>query len=814
MQKYITMTNLKYKRLGLFLIIIVFNFPSEAQEKVSRSYYIDEGLVPREHFVDFTHLKLNASFDPPKGVIKATVEENFKVLRRSLDSLFLDAVNIQFHSVKLDGKTVDYRQDKKGISLFFDPALEWESEHQISIEYEAKPRKGLYFIGWNDSSGRSRKQIWTQGQGVNNRHWIPMYDEKNDKITSEVIVEFDENYEVLSNGKKLKEKKIGGNRKKWHYKISHPHAPYLIMLGIGKYAIEEKKSKSGVPLKFFYYPKEKDHLEPTYRYSLEMFDFLEKEIGVPYPWETYAQIPVQDFMYGAMENTTATIFGDFYLVNSRSFRDKNYLRVNAHELAHQWFGNMVTARSSAHHWLQESFATHYDLVVQREAFGQNHFDWVRRTYNQQAIEASKDDLKPIAHSQAGTVRHYPKGALVLEMLKYVVGREQFNAAIKYYLKKHAYGNVDSKNLLIAFHERLGMSLNWFWEEWIRRGGEPNYEVKLIETEKGLGFYVRQTHQQSDLVGLFKMPIEFEVYFKDGSKESKRIWIDEESHLVEFMLPNDKEVDFTLFDPGSQVLKTVQFSKPLNQLLAQAVKAPSLLDRYDAIEALIKTEFPKKNDFLKERLKAEEFHSIKSLILGHFVPQLNADAAELIKWIIENDSTDAKKAILDYTIRIPRELENDYVKLLRDSSYEVAEKALELLAFYHPEETEKYLNILKDEKGNRSHNIRIKWLEIAYQKDGEAEHLAELIDLTSPAHEFLSRVKAAKALKRINVLTEDALTYLFDGMFSFNSRLSGPMKSVIDHFFEQNKYKKEILNFVTQREWSDREFKKVQDYLIY
>ncbi len=444
------------KIIILLLAFTLLSTNSNAQVE-SRSYYADEGLVPREHSVDFSYLKLKVSFEAEKGLVKGNVTHEFTVLQQHLDSLFLDGVNMTFKEVKLDGQDVKFDKSKKGITLRFDQELAWDSKHQLYIAYEATPNKGLYFVGWKDKTNRSRKQIWTQGQGINNRHWIPMFDEKNDKLVSEIIVDFDEKYKVLSNGVKLKEKNIGNGKKQWHYKISHPHPTYLIMLGIGEYAVEKSKSSSGVPLQFYYYPDQAEQMVPTYRFSKKMFDFFEKEIGVPYPWKTYSQIPVQDFMYGAMENTTATIFGDFYLVDERSYLDKNYVRVNAHELAHQWFGDLITARSSAHHWLQESFATHYDLMYQGEAFGKDHFDWVRRNYNNQAIDASKKDLKPIAHSAAGTVRHYPKGAFVLQMLKYVVGREQYNAAIKYYLEKHAYGNVDSKNLLIAFHERLGLS---------------------------------------------------------------------------------------------------------------------------------------------------------------------------------------------------------------------------------------------------------------------------------------------------------------------------------------------------------------------
>lgn len=804
---------MNYKKGVIGIVFLMALFSLKAQEP-RRSYYVDEGLVPRPQSVDFTYLKLEASFEPAKGLINGKVTEKFIVLQKTIDTLFLDAVNIRFKSVELDGEKVEYRKERKGLTILFAKSLSWDSKHTLTIEYEANPKRGLYFIGWDDETNRSKKQIWTQGQGINNRHWIPMYDEKNDKLISEMLIEFDENYQVLSNGEKLKEKNLKNGKKLWHYKITKPHSPYLIMLGIGNYEIHKTKSTSGVPIELYYYPGEKNHMEPTYRYSVEMFDFFEKEIGLAYPWKSYSQIPVQDFMYGAMENTTATIFGDFYLVDDRSYTDKNYVRVNAHELAHQWFGDMVTARSSAHHWLQESFATHYDMVIQGEVFGKDHFDWVRKNYNDQAIEETKKDLKPIAHSSAGTVRHYPKGAFVLQMLKYVVGREQFNATIKHYLEKHAYKNVDSKNLLIAFHERLGLSLNWFWEQWVRKGGEPNYKVELVENGNKLNFYVQQIHKRGDLVGLFKMPIDFELHLKDGSKLSRRVWIEKESHLVQFDLPKNAELDYALFDPNNQVMKSVQFDKPVEMLKSQSAKAIHMLDRYDAIKVLLQEDFSGKDEFLKKRFKEEKFHGIKAEIVNYFVPQLSEDAAELIHWAVENDTTEVKKAILNNTIRITDKLEADYMKLLQDQSYEVVERALELLTFYRPDHVAKYLDMTKEEKGNRSHNIRVKWLEIAYFNSENMEYLNELVDYTSNAFEFRTRINAAQALKRLNTLNEKAIGNMLEGRLSFNSRLAGPMRGVLDHFFEQSSFKKTIINYVASKEWSDGEYKKVSKYLVY
>src|SRR5690606_26456473 len=192
-----------------------------------------------------------------------------------------------------------------------------------------------------------------------------------------------------------------------------PHATYLIMLGIGEYEIEKRKSKRGIPVNLWYYPEYKERVSTTYKHSTEMMDWFEKEIGVKYPWNTYSQIPVSDYTFGAMENTTATLFGDFYFVDEGADLDRSYLYVNAHELAHQWFGDLVTERTETHHWLQESFATYYGNLYNGVARGKDYYDWSRKTSIDQALEASKKNNYPVGSSVGGTVRHYPKGAVVL-----------------------------------------------------------------------------------------------------------------------------------------------------------------------------------------------------------------------------------------------------------------------------------------------------------------------------------------------------------------------------------------------------------------
>lgn len=797
-------------KIFTFSILIITTFVIIAQND-TRTYLFDKNAEPRERFVDFTDLKLTVAFEPEEKLVRGKVEHSFTVLRNSIDTLFLDGIKMRYTNVLLNGVATDYDTSGIGITLKFNPPLKRGEIHLLSIDYEATPKKGLYFVGWDDSTGRSRKQIWTQGQGIDNRHWIPMYDERNDKVISEILVSFEKGFEVLSNGTLIEKNENFEEINYWNYKISHPHSPYLIMLGIGKYGIEKDTSFSGVPLKYYYYSEQQNQIEPTYRFTKEMFDFFEKEIGVAYPWETYSQIPVQNFMYGAMENTTATIFGDFYLVDSSEFLDRNYVRVNAHELAHQWFGDMVTARSAKDHWLQESFATHFDLMYQKEAFGQDFYDWVRRKYANQSITASEKDLKPLAHSEAGSTRHYPKGAFVLQMLKYVIGKEDFNLGVKDYLERHSYQNVDSDDLLSSFHESLGWSLDWFWEDWVYQGGEPNYLVKFIE-KRGKGtFEVIQNNIDTTLTGNFKMPLNFEIHLKDGTIQKRKVWIEDDTTLVEFDLKK-KNVSYVLFDPNSEVMKTLMFEKSPKMWKEQAVNSEFMLDRYDAIIALKSQKMKKKEAFLAERFNVESFQAIRSEILR----QLSESDSEIKKDIfvkaLKDSDVDIRKAALMNLHELDEVTKPLLIKLLDDPSNELVAGALEVLVVKDFENGRKYLELSKELMGNRSFNVRIIWLKIAALAYREEKYLNELVDFSSNSFEFLTRINAFSAIKDIQYLTPKVMENLVEARFHFNSTLRRSAAATLDFFYSIDGLNEKLRNYLKVASLTENQKKSLKKYM--
>lgn len=762
-----------------------------AAQHTNVTYQYDPGSAMRDHNVDFKHMRLIVSFEPEKGLVIGDVTHRFSPIRDVVDSIYLDGPGIRVKKAWLNGKEVKYKSTADGI-VFYPPAQLHRGEvDSLQISYEANPRRGIYFIGWNAPNNLSRKQIWTQGQGIDNRHWFPCYDTPNDKLVTEVIVIFDKEYKVLSNGVKVDEQVQKDGMKIWHYKMSHPHASYLVMLGIGKYDVKETKSASGVPLRQWYYPEWKDRYEYTYKYNEKIFNFLESEIGVPYGWESYSQIPVQDFMFGAMENTSATLFGDFFEVDGRSYNDRNYVAVNAHELAHQWFGDMVTARSGNSHWLQESFATHYNITAERECFGQDHFDWARRTAYTAAINTA--DKKSISHSQTPTSNIYQKGSVVLEMLKYVTGREGFNRSVKRYLLAHKYENVDGDDLMNAFEDELGMPLAWFWDEWVYRGGEPDYKVSYEDVTSGgsrhTQFVVTQAHATNEVIGLFKMPFVFEVHYTDGTVDHKTEWIEKETQVVQVPNPGKREVSYVLFDPNSQVLKTVSFDKPFEMLKAQALNAPHMLDRYDAVVAMRDIAAEKKRDVLKQVYEANTFHAIKTEIATQFLGDKSNEA--MVKMALRDKDVLVRKGIMTNTKTIPASLEADYIPLLTDSSYITIVNALEKLCAAFPANTAKYLAATRGIEGTNGRNVQIKWLEISLAEKEDAAMQKQLVDFTSQSYEFVTRGNAMAALRRLNFFNDVAMKNCLSACLSSNGRLAGPAGETVRYFYAQDRYKRQI-----------------------
>jgi len=414
-------------------------------------------FAQQTQFVDFKsvsgQLKLNAA----EKSLSGSIDYAFEVLQ-PIDTIKIDAKNMEFKQVKVDGKEVVFVNSGKELKIVNHFQ---KGKNHLTFEYSAKPKQALYFV----SIENSEVQIWTQGQGRYTSNWFPSFDDVNEKIIFNIGITYDKDYQVVSNGI-LQNKTESNNEIHWQYGMKKPMSSYLLMLAIGKFEKKELQSKSKIPLEYYLENKNADRFEPTYRYSKRIFDFLEKEIGIKYPWEIYREIPVRDFLYGGMENTTSTLFTTRYVVDSTGFVDRNYTNVDAHELAHHWFGDLITAQSSTHHWLQEGFATYYALLAERDIFGDDYFYSKLYDTAQQIKFASRTDPIPVLNAKASSLTFYEKGAWALFVLHESIGDKAFKKAIKSYLKKYAYQTVTTANFFDEIKKVSNFDLVQFQKTWL------------------------------------------------------------------------------------------------------------------------------------------------------------------------------------------------------------------------------------------------------------------------------------------------------------------------------------------------------------
>ena len=444
--------------------------------------------------VDFIKATVVITPDLSEESIAGKVFYTFNILQ-NVDSVWLDAKNMDFAEVRLDNRKVKWNYDGK--ILVIKKKFKKGLDHKLSIQYSCAPKQTVYFIGLDDDNA-DNDQVWTQGQGKYTSYWLPSFDDMEEKVEFDMSVIADVDFEIIANGKLVE---IAGGE--WKFDMQKPMSSYLLAFAIGKYNKQELKSESGIPIKNYFYPKDSLKVEPTYRYTKEIFDFFENEIGVDYPWQNYKQIPVHDFLYAGMENTGATIFSDAYVIDSTAFIDRNYVNINAHEMAHQWFGNLVTEKDGNHHWLHEGFATYYAYLAEKQLFGNDYFYWKLYDTAQQLKEISEDGKgESLLDPKASSLTFYEKGAWALVILREKIGEEAFKKGVKSYLEKYAYKNATVDDFLKEMEEASHQNLDDYKSRWLISTEFPLDEAKAYLARKNeslKNYFFLQDQMDSSMV---------------------------------------------------------------------------------------------------------------------------------------------------------------------------------------------------------------------------------------------------------------------------------------------------------------------------
>lgn len=489
--------------------------------------------------VDFKTCDAHISFDVPQKKVMAAVKYTFEVSDKNIDTIYIDARNMQFTNVKINGKKAGWVNSEKALKLYKGYK---KGENTVEFNYTAQPKQTMYFVGEGEGL-----QIWTQGQGKYTSHWLPSFDDMNEKVIFSFKIDFDKTFTIIANGQESFEvNKEENPYKTVAYSMQKPMSSYLVMLAIGRYNTVNKFSKSKTKLQFLLRPMDVDKREPTYRYSVQMFDFFEEEIGVPYPWGVYRQVPVLDFLYAGMENTTSTVFAQDYVVDSTGFNDRTYINVNAHELAHQWFGDLVTAKSGKHHWLQEGFATYYALLAERDLFGDDHFNYELYQMAERLQQVSKSDTIPILNEKASSLTFYQKGAWALHVLREGVGQEAFKKAVKNYLERYAYKNVYTDDFLTEINKVSDYDTDSFKKRWLEKGGfEVAEAIELLNKNKFIQMYFKvgelADKRFEEKAPIFKQILESDLFYvikEEVIFQTAEVPFDEKAELVRLAMDSE------------------------------------------------------------------------------------------------------------------------------------------------------------------------------------------------------------------------------------------------------------------------------------
>lgn len=763
----------------LILLIFLFSNTSWSQNKVLEMLDDPNRFIPNK-YIDLEHLTATISINPVSHLVKGNATFIFRQIKSDNDSLVLFTPSFHIQNISLDKEKIDWTLSKDNLIIILPENTRKGSSYTLSIDYETIPTDQLYFNGWDDSTNTLRKQIWAHRPA----YWLPF---ANDRLTVDMFVTFDGAYKVFSNGVRESVETNGDGTKTWHYKMYHNHPFFSTALVIGDYDFKSFNTKKGLPVELWYYPDQANHLEPTYQYMSEMIAFFENEFNFPYPYELYREAPVINYLYGAMETTTSTIYGDYMFIDPRAFWERNYINVNAHELAHQWFGNYISHLRPKDVWLTETFATYYAKLFERSVFGEDYYQWERTKEYERTMRAATIDSYGVGHSQGGSDRWYPKGSLVLDMLRDVLGDRDFQRSITAYLNKFSYTEVWTPDLIKTIYETTGQSVDWFFDEWIDRGGEPNYQIEYQEQSDRILINVKQIQPISALRPVFKMPINYEFYFTDGTKTQLTHWNREESQQIVVAKNAGQELSYFLFDPGNKILKKTTFERSNEFLMNQLAMAENMIDRFEALKALDNIPLEVKRNSLVNASKKETYHLMKAEILKQLAGDSSNESLTFFRDCLIDKEPLIRRAALSQLNGIHKTLIPETAECLKDTSYSNIVIALNTLANIDPNHLSSYLETTKNETGYPGKLVRIAWLQLSINQS-DSIGLNELTDYTSIRYEFMTRINAIRALTSLNCFNEVIAANIVEATTHWNTKLQPVALDALIFFNRQMRFK--------------------------
>ncbi len=525
------------------------------------------------------HLALELDLDFEKQSVTGIATHSL-VAVSALKQVSFDAVDLDVTKVEVDGKVVQFdAASGRSLHVHLARTVKPDTQFVVRISYRATPQRGLYFVGKN--------QAWTQGQDIDSRHYFPCLDTPAQKCSSEVKATFPKAMTALSNGALLTDT-VKGARRTMHYRLAAPHAPYLVTLVVGSFEVHEASSKSTRVRTFFPPGRKEDALRVVAR-TPKMLDLFERLTGLPYAFGDYSQIFVSEFIFGGMENTSATTLTDAVLHDARAHADYSAEFLIAHELAHQWFGDLLTCRDWPHGWLNEGFATYSEVLWKEEGESLDEADQQRKAdLDSYLSEVAERYARPIVARKFDAPidlfdRHlYEKGALVLHELRCRLGEEAFYASVREYVAAHAGGSVETVDLARAIERITGRNVDRFFDEYVHRAGHPQLKVDVRYDSERKSVRVSVKQAQDGEPYALSLPVQWVVGDKTSTQEFA---VSQKEHV--FMLPAAREPSQVMIDPRRHLLATLEVEKPVGLWRTELLQGEIARARTEAAAALAK-----------------------------------------------------------------------------------------------------------------------------------------------------------------------------------------------------------------------------------
>ncbi len=543
-------------------------------------------------YIDLLHLKLDVTPDFKRRTVAGTATLDFVPIAKPLSELQLDAVDLDVTAVRGSVPVADFTVTREHLTVTFAKPLAAGQRCSLEIDYSAEPHEGLYFRTPELGYPAEDTHLFTQGEPQLGRHWFPCHDYPNERSTTEIICHVPAGMTVLSNGRLLGEA-VADGMKTVHWRQEKPHVSYLITLVAGYFAKLEDLDRE-VPLAFYVQPSVAQHAANSFRDTADIMQFYNQEIGVPFPWHKYFQVTVHDFQFGGMENTSMTTLAHRTIFTAATENVRSGRKLDAHEMAHQWFGDLVTCKDWSQIWLNEGFATYYSHLYEGHKFGRDALLYGLFYDANEKVFPEHEDRRPIIYNRYDNpieqfdFRAYPKGSWVLHMLRSQLGETLYRDVIRTYLERHAFTSVTTPDLVKVIEELSGRSFDRFFDQWVYHPRHPSLEIEYewLAEQKLAHVTVQQTQEVDDEVLLFEFPTRL------------RFWVGEQAvdHPIEI---NREKQDFFVklpaqptivrFDPEYTVLADVEFEKSDKLLLAQLKNERDMIGRILAVHALAERE---------------------------------------------------------------------------------------------------------------------------------------------------------------------------------------------------------------------------------